>query len=116
VWTYGYAYTCDDSESGVHLSSNNPQGRVPQACPWVSTIKIKKALVIYPAGHTVEHLEEIGIAECMRRVMIEDCLLGVGVKEAHMEIPGGMVLGDETCRTANLEKAYQVGREFSLPI
>ena len=97
VWTYGYAYTYDDVETGVHLSSK---------------IKIKKALVICPAGHTEEHLEEIGIAESMRRVMINDRLLGVGVREARMEILGGMVLEDQTNRRRNLERAYRLGREF----
>lgn len=97
VWTYGYAYTYDDSEKGVHLSSR---------------IKIKKALVICPAGHTEDHLEKIGIAESMRRVMIHDRLLGVGIKEARMEILGGMVLDDETYRKNNLERAYRLGKAF----
>lgn len=83
VWAYGYAYTYDDGEAGVHLSSD---------------IHINKALVICPAGHTVQHLEEIGIAESMRRVMIQDRLRGVGITEACMEILGGMVLDDETYR------------------
>jgi len=97
VWTYGYAYTYDDTEAGVHLSSK---------------ITIKKALVICPAGHTAEHLEEIGIAESMRRVMMHDRLLGVGVKEARIEILGGMVLDDETNRKKNLERAYRLGRDL----
>ena len=91
------SYTYDDGETGVHLSSK---------------VKIKKGLVICPAGHTVEHLEEIGIAESMRRVMLQDRLLGVGVAEARMEILGGMVLDDESYRTANLERAYRLGRDF----
>jgi NAD(P)H dehydrogenase (quinone) len=60
----------------------------------------------------VEHLEEIGIAESMRRIMLNDRLLGVGVKEAHMEILGGMVGNDPAVRRRNLERAYELGRTF----
>ena len=59
-----------------------------------------------------EHLEEIGIAESMRRIMLNDRLLGIGVKEARMEILGGMVPGDDTVRKANLDRAYQLGKTF----
>jgi NAD(P)H dehydrogenase (quinone) len=98
VWSYGYAYVY---EEGEHAASQ---------------IGIDKALVICPAGHTEEHLEEIGIADSMRRVMVNDRLLGVGVREARMEILGGMVAtvlgeGDEV-RRGNLERAYALGREF----
>jgi NAD(P)H dehydrogenase (quinone) len=94
VWTYGYAYVYDE---GAHLTSQ---------------INIEKALVLCPAGHTVEHLEEIGIAESMRRIMINDRLLGAGVKQAHMEILGGMTFDQGLMREQNLERAYQIGREF----
>ncbi len=98
VWSYGYAYVY---ENGGHAASK---------------ISIDKALVICPAGHTEEHLEDTGIAESMRRVMLGDRLLGVGVKEAHLEILGGMVatiLGEgEEVRRANLKRAYQLGSSF----
>ena len=94
VLTYGYAYTYEDGE---HVTSK---------------IDIEKALVLCPAGHTIEHLEETGIAESMRRVMIGDRLLGVGIKEAGMEILGGMVPFDNAVRKKNLKRAYQLGREF----
>jgi NAD(P)H dehydrogenase (quinone) len=97
VWTYGYAYTYDDAVGGVHVSSK---------------IDIEKALVICPAGHTEEHLEETGIAESMRRVMLQDRLLGVGVREVRMEILGGMVLRSEERRRGNLERAYELGRRL----
>ena len=64
VWTYGYAYVY---EGGEHAASK---------------VGIGKALVICPAGHTEEHLEETGIAESMRRVMLRDRLLGVGIPKA----------------------------------
>lgn len=94
VLTYGYAYSYTN---GQHVTSK---------------IRIVKALALCPAGHTVEHLEEIGIAESMRRVMLGDRLLGVGVGEARMEILGGMMGNDEVVRKRNLERAYQLGRGF----
>ena len=94
VLTYGYAYFYSEAEERF------------------TKISIGKALAICPAGHTVEHLEETGIAEAMRRVMLNDRLLGVGVKEARMEILGGMMPKDDTFRRANLEKAYELGRSF----
>ena len=92
VFTYGYAYFYDTTETRY------------------TKIDIKKALVICSAGHTVEHLEEIGIAESMRRIMINDRLLGIGVKEAHMEILGGMMPKDNRYRQRNLERVYKIGR------
>lgn len=94
VLTFGYAY--DYEESGEH----------------VSRMSVEKALVLCPAGHPVEHLEETGVAESMRRVMLGDRLLGVGVKEAYMEILGGMVENDAAVHARNLERAYQLGRAF----
>ena len=94
VLTYGYAYTYDESGHAA------------------SRMDVAKALVICPAGHTIEHLEEIGIAESMRRVMVQDRLLGVGVREARMEILGGMVMNDEIYRKQNLERAYRLGADF----
>jgi NAD(P)H dehydrogenase (quinone) len=94
VLTYGYAYTYDDGEHTV------------------SKIKVKKALVICPAGHPTEHLEEIGIAGSMRHIMLEDRLLGVGIEEASMEILGGQALGEESIRKKNLEAAFRLGKEL----
>jgi NAD(P)H dehydrogenase (quinone) len=94
VWTFGYAYVYDDD--GAHTS----------------TISLDKALVICSAGHTAEHLEEIGIAESMRNIMLHDRLLGVGAKQANMEILGGMMPHDNTYRQTNLERAYLLGEEF----
>lgn len=98
VLTYGYAYTYDDAEgAGVHSSSK---------------IDLDKAVVICPAGHPEEHLEEIGIAESMRKIIVGDRLLGVGVKEAGLELLGGQVLGDESVRERNLAKAFELGRDL----
>jgi len=49
-----------------------------------SRVRVKRAIVICTAGHTVEHLEETGIADAIRRIMLNDRLLGVGIGEAAM--------------------------------
>lgn len=94
VLTFGYAYFYDDAD----------QRR--------TKITTKKALVLCSAGHTVEHLEEIKVAEAMRTILLGDRLLGVGVKEARLEIRGGMMPGKNEYRQQNLARAYQLGREF----
>jgi NAD(P)H dehydrogenase (quinone) len=94
VLTYGYAYFYDEDEQRS------------------SRISIEKTLVLCSAGHTVKHLEETGIAESMRCIMLNDRLLGVGVKAAQMEILGGMMPGDDTYRRQNLNRAYELGRTF----
>lgn len=94
VLTYGYAYFYDEAEERY------------------TKIEIEKAIVICPAGHTVEDLEATGIAEGMRRIMLNDRLLGIGVKQASLEILGGMMPKDDTYREANLQKAYELGRSF----
>lgn len=94
VWTFGYAYTYDQ---GSHA---------------ISRIRIQKVLVICPAGHPEEYLEEIGIAPSMRRIMLNDRLLGVGIKEARMEILGGMVAQDSAIRQRNLGRAFLLGKNF----
>jgi NAD(P)H dehydrogenase (quinone) len=94
VLTYGFAYVYDvTGERGTRMS-------------------IEKALVLCSAGHTAAHLEETGIADSMRRVMLNDRLLGVGVKQAHMEILGGMMPLDDSHRVENLRRAYELGRAF----
>ena len=94
VFTYGYAYFYDENEERY------------------TEIEITKAIVICSAGHTLEHLEETDIAESMKRIMLNDRLLGVGVKEARMEILGGMMPKDDTYRHANLKKAYSLGKNL----
>ena len=95
VWSYGYAYCYD--EAGEHSTRK---------------VDVGKALVLCPAGHTEEYLERTGIAGSMRRVMLDDRRRGVGVKEAEMVILGGMTPGGDEIRSANLERAYQLGRSF----
>ncbi len=94
VWTYGYAYYYDED--------GQRQTRVT----------VKKAVVICSAGHTIDHLEEIGIAESMRRIMLNDRLIGVGVKEARMEILGGMTPQNDSFKEENLKRAYNLGKNL----
>lgn len=75
-------------------------------------MSVEKALVLCCAGHTAAHLEETGIAKSMRRVMLTDRLLGVGVKQAQMEILGGMMPLDDSHHEENLIRAFALGREF----
>jgi NAD(P)H dehydrogenase (quinone) len=95
VWAYGYAYRY--GPEGEHAASS---------------IRVEKALVICVAGHDPAYLEEIGVAESMRKIFVNDRLLGVGVKEARMEILGGQVWNREDLHRRNLETAYRLGREF----
>jgi NAD(P)H dehydrogenase (quinone) len=94
VLTCGYAYVYDE---------NGARG---------TQMSIEKALVLCSAGHTGGHLEETGIADSMRRIMLNDRLLGVGVKHAYMEILGGMMPLDNTYRDRNLHRAYELGKAF----
>ncbi len=75
-------------------------------------MSVEKALVLCSAGHTEEHLEETGIAEAMRRIMLNDRLLGVGVRQARLEILGGMMPLDDSHRERNLRRAYELGKGF----
>ena len=94
VLTCGYAYLYDTSGARK------------------TRMSVRKALVICSTGHTAEHLEATGVVESMRRVMIQDRMLGVGVKEAHLEILGGMMPLDDSHREENLRRAYELGRGF----
>ena len=75
-------------------------------------IRTRKALVLCSAGHTEEHLHATGIVQAMREIMIQDRLLGIGVKEARLEILGGMMPGDDTHRERNLARAFELGRSL----
>ena len=94
VWTYGYAYFYEDDNERK------------------SFISPKKALVICPAGHTEEVLEESGVAKCMRCIMLQDRLKNVGFKDVKMEILGGMMPGVMTYWDKTLRRAYHLGKYF----
>ena len=91
VWTNGFAYFYNDTTRK-------------------SFIKPKKALVLCTAGHTVEHLEETGIAESMRCSMINDRLRNVGFTKTKMVILGGMTEKSEKTTRSNLKEAFKCGK------
>lgn len=94
VLTYGFAYFYDESEQRH------------------TRIDLEKALVITPAGHTAEHLEETGVAEAMRTILLQDRLLGIGIRSGALEILGGMMPGDESFEERNLKRAFELGVGF----
>jgi NAD(P)H dehydrogenase (quinone) len=53
-----------------------------------------------------------GVDAGVRCIMLNDRLRGVGVKEATMEILGGMVEQDPRVRERNLERVFELGRMF----
>jgi NAD(P)H dehydrogenase (quinone) len=93
VWSNGYAYSYKNDKRE-------------------SFIKPKKAIVLCTAGHTVEHLEETGIADSMRCVMIRDRLNNVGFTDVKMVILGGMVQKDEAITRNNLKVSFEQGFRF----
>lgn len=94
VLTCGYAYVYDAAGArGTRMS-------------------VEEALVLCSVGHAAAHLEETGIAAGMRRIMLGDRLLGVGVKRARLEILGGMMPLDDSYREENLRRAYELGQGF----
>jgi NAD(P)H dehydrogenase (quinone) len=95
VLTHGYAYLRDGWADGR------------------KTVAVEKALVLCPAGQTREKLEQQGIGESMRTIMLDDRVHGLGAREARMEILGGT--GDEMNRRRNLEHAYELGKIFGFP-
>lgn len=94
VLTCGYAYLYDDT-GARH-----------------TRLSLDKAVVLCSAGHTAEHLEQTGIAECLRRVMLGDRLLGVGVKRAELVLLGGVLPLDDSWHERNLQSAHEAGRGF----
>lgn len=97
VFTYGYAYFRG--------------GAIPDPS-MATTLNIDKAVVLCPAGQTMEQLEKTGIAASMRCIMLNDRLGGPGIKEASMEILAGTTGDDGTVKTMHLQRAYELGRHF----
>ena len=90
VWSYGFAYG-------------------------EKTMKVlDKALIMCSAGNPIERLEEYGLLDSMKRVMLGDRLFG---RAKQMEF----IVFDNTSREnelreknwdANLQKAYEIGKDF----
>jgi hypothetical protein len=62
---------------------------------------------------TVEAMDKKNIAESMKTIMLNDRLAGAGIKEATMEILGGMSGDDGTNEARNLQRAYDAGMQFA---
>lgn len=90
VYTVGFAYGYEDG--------------------FESKLKGKKGMVICPAGHTEEELEEVGILESIRKVMLYDRMTHVGMEQAELYLLGGCP--EKENRDKYLEWAYQHGRNF----
>lgn len=91
VYTQGFAYSY---EGGVHNSEP----------------RVRKAIVLCTAGHTEAYLEQIGIAQSMRKIMLNDRIIGVLSKEAEMFILGGMTSKEPNIKEANLNRAFEIGQ------
>jgi len=89
VFTVGYAYDYD--ENGKHF---------------VNMKKIKHGLVICTAGASNSHLDNNGIAESMRKIMLED-RLGSNFENKKMIILGG-TLNIDKVRHEHLDKVNQI--------
>lgn len=94
VYSVGYAY-------GYNNEENNAQ----------KIKKIKNGLVICTAGHPNEFLGEIGIAESMRTVMIDD-RLGQRFENKEMIILGG-TLDIEKVKKKHLNKVFEIGKNIN---
>ncbi|WP_420571342.1 NAD(P)H-dependent oxidoreductase [Kordia sp.] len=85
VYSVGYAYDQDKSQHKIQTMKTIPQG-----------------IVLCTAGHSNEFLHEIGIAESMRNIMLDD-RLGKRFKHKEMIILGG---------TIQKEKVASIHREL----
>ncbi len=93
VYSVGYAYGYD--------SVGNKQ---------IKMKKQKLGLVLCTAGHPNEFLDEVGIAESMRNVMIDD-RLGQRFENKQMIILGG-TLDIDKVKENHLTKAYEIGENI----
>jgi len=91
IYTNGYAYGYDDSGQKVRGMKT-----------------IQAGIVICPAGHPNTLLEETGIAESMRKIMLADRLAN-RFQHKEMIILGG-TLELKKVREQHLAKAYSMGK------
>ncbi len=91
VFNVGYAYGTDKSEKKSKTMKTIPKG-----------------IVICTAGHSNEFLNEIGIAQSMRTIMLDD-RLGERFKSKEMMILGGTI-DIEKVRITHKEMIEAVGR------
>lgn len=99
VWTYGFAY-------GDRKGENTTIRRMK---------KLKKALVLCIAGHTLEHLKETGHYQAMESIMLGDRIYDRAEKK-EMVLLGGTTKFFPELREANwsehLETAFECGKKM----
>jgi NAD(P)H dehydrogenase (quinone) len=93
VYTVGYAYGYDNTGKAIRKMK-----------------KIKKGLVICTAGHPNDFLDETGISESMRNIMIDD-RLGIRFDKNEMVILGG-TLNIDKVKKNYLKRAYEIGKNI----
>lgn len=74
--------------------------------------KQKLGLVVCTAGHPNDFLDETGMAESMRKVMMED-RLGPRFENKQMVILGGTLNPDRRVKGSHLEKAFSLGADLT---
>ena len=92
VFSVGYAYGYDENSSIKKMKT------------------IKQGLVICTAGHPNDYLNEIGISQSMRKIMIDD-RLGERFEKKDMIIFGG-TLDLVKVKDRHLSEAYEIGKEI----
>ncbi len=92
VFTVGYAYGYNKNPTRERMKT------------------IKHGLVICTAGHPNSYLYEIGIAQSMRNIMLDD-RLGKRFETKNMMVFGG-TLDLENVKENHLSEAYKIGKEL----
>ena len=90
VWSYGFAY----GDKTMKL--------------------LDKAMILCSAGNTTEHLEQFGLLDSMKKVMLGDRLFG-RAKETGFVVFGSTSRENELREQnwdSNLRKAYDIGKNF----
>lgn len=90
VWSYGFAY----GDKTMKL--------------------LDKAMILCSAGNTTEHLEQFGLMDSMKKVMLGDRLFG-RAKETGFVVFGSTSRENELREQnwdSNLRKAYDIGKNF----
>ena len=90
VWSYGFAY----GDKTMNL--------------------LDKAMILCSAGNTTEHLEQFGLLDSMKKVMLGDRLFG-RAKETGFVVFGSTSRENELREQnwdSNLQKAYDIGKNF----
>ena len=90
VWSYGFAY----GDKTMKL--------------------LDKAMILCSAGNTMEHLEQFGLLDSMKKVMLGDRLFG-RAKETGFVVFGSTSRENELRKLnwdSNLQKAYDIGKNF----